>query len=41
VTSDDVLNDEGRLAQARSNYFQAVYDFYIARSALNYASGLC
>ena len=40
VTSDDVLNDEGRLAQARSNYFQAVYDFYVARSALDYASGL-
>jgi outer membrane protein TolC len=39
VTSDDVLNDEGRLAQARSNYFQAVYDFYVARSALDYASG--
>ena len=40
VTSDDVMNDEGRLAQARSNYFQAVYDFYVARAALDYASGL-
>lgn len=40
VTSDDVMNDEGRLAQARSNYVQAVYDFYLARSALEYASGI-
>ena len=40
VTSDDVMNDEGRLAQARSNYFQAIYDFYIAQAALDYASGL-
>ena len=40
VTSDDVLNYEGRLAGARSNFFQAVYDFYIAQAALEYASGL-
>lgn len=40
IMSDDVLNDEERLAQARSNYYQSLYDFYIAKSALEYAAGL-
>jgi outer membrane protein len=40
IMSDDVLNDESRLAQARSNYYQSLYDFYIARSELEYAAGL-
>ncbi len=39
VTSDDVLNDESRLAQARSNYYQSLYDFYIAKSTLDYVAG--
>ena len=39
IMSDDVLNDEGRLAQARSNYYQSLYDFYIAKSELDYAAG--
>ncbi len=40
IMSDDVLSDEERLAQARSNYYQALYSFYIARSGLEYAAGL-
>jgi outer membrane protein TolC len=40
IMSDDVLNDETRLAQARSNYYQSLYNFYIARSELDYAAGL-
>jgi outer membrane protein len=39
ITSDDVLNDESRLAQARSNYYAALYDFYIAKTELDYAAG--
>ena len=39
IMSDDVLNDESRLSQARSNYYQSLYDFYIAKSELDYASG--
>lgn len=39
IMSDDVLNDESRLAQARSNYYQSLYDFYIAKSELDFASG--
>ena len=40
LMSDDVLNDESRLAQARSNYYQSMYDFYIAKSELEYSAGL-
>jgi outer membrane protein TolC len=40
IMSDDVLRDESRLAQARSNYYQSLYDFYIAKSELEYAAGL-
>lgn len=40
IMSDDLLNDEERLAQARSNYFQSLYSFQIAKSQLDYASGL-
>ena len=40
LMSDDVLDNEGRLAQARSNYYQSLYDFYIAQSELEYASGV-
>lgn len=40
IMSDDVLDNEERLAEARSNYYQAIYDFYIARAALDYAAGL-
>jgi outer membrane protein len=40
ILSDDVLDNEGRLAQARSNYCQALYEFYMAKSELEYAAGL-
>ena len=40
IMSDDVLNDEERLAQARSSYFQSLYSFQIAKSQLEYAAGL-
>jgi len=39
VGSVDVLNDEERLAQARSNYYQALYDFHKAKAELAYAAG--
>ena len=39
MASDDLLNDEERLAEARSNYFQAVYNFKIAKCRLAYAIG--
>lgn len=41
VTSYDMLSDEERLTQARSNYYQALYDFHRAKSELDYASGIC
>jgi outer membrane protein TolC len=40
IMSDDVLDDEGRLVQARSDYCQALYEFYMAKSGLEYAAGL-
>jgi outer membrane protein TolC len=40
LSSDDLLNDETRLAQARSNYFQSLYEFYLARTTLDYAAGI-
>lgn len=40
LSSDDLLNDETRLAQARSNYYQSLYDFYLAKTALEYAAGI-
>jgi outer membrane protein TolC len=40
ILSDDVLDNEGRLVQARSNYCQALYEFYMAQSELEYAAGL-
>jgi outer membrane protein len=40
IVSDDLLNDEERLAQARSNYFQSLYSFQIAKCQLDYAAGL-
>jgi outer membrane protein TolC len=39
IASDDLLNDEERLSLARSNYFQALYDFKIAQARLAYAIG--
>ena len=39
IMSDDVLNDESRLAMSRSNYYQALYGFYIAKSELERAAG--
>lgn len=39
LASDDLLNDEERLAEARSNYFQALYNFKIAQAELAYAVG--
>jgi len=40
ILSDDVLDNEWRLAQARSNYCQALYEFYMAKAELEYAAGL-
>jgi outer membrane protein TolC len=40
ILSDDVLDNEGRLSQARLNYFEALYEFYMAQSELEYAAGL-
>ena len=40
ILSDDVLDNEGRLVQAKSNYCQALYEFYMAQSELEYAAGL-
>lgn len=39
LASDDLLNDETRLAQARSNYYQALYTYQIAKFELEYAMG--
>ena len=39
MASSDLLNDEERLAEARSNYFQALYNFKIAKCRLAYAIG--
>ena len=39
ITSDDLLNNEERLAQARSNYYRALYQFYIAKADLEFAAG--
>lgn len=39
ISSDDVLNDEERLAEARASYYQAIYQFYKAKSDLEYAAG--
>lgn len=39
LASDDLLNDEERLAEARSNYFQALYNFKRAQNELAYALG--
>jgi outer membrane protein len=39
IASDDLLNDEQRLAEARSNYFQSLYNFKIAQAELAYAVG--
>ena len=35
----DVLLDEKNLAEARSNYYQGLYDFHRAHAELNYVSG--
>jgi len=40
ITTYDLLNDEERLAQARSNYWQALYDFHQARLDLCFAAGM-
>jgi outer membrane protein TolC len=40
LSIDDVMNDEQRLAQARSNYYQALYNFYMAKVDLEYVAGL-
>lgn len=40
VGAVDVLNDEERLAQARSNYYQSLYNFHKAKAELAYAAGI-
>jgi outer membrane protein TolC len=39
VTMYDLLNDEERLAEARSNYYQALYEFHRAQGELMFATG--
>jgi outer membrane protein TolC len=39
VTSTDVLTEEERLSRARSNYYQALYDYHAAWSNVVYAIG--
>lgn len=40
VSSDDLLNNEERLARARSNYYQTLYQFHMAKSELEFAAGI-
>ena len=39
ITNIDVINDEEKLLKARSNYFQALYQFHRAQADLSYAAG--
>jgi len=40
VSSDDFLNNEERLAQARSNYYRSLYQFHMAKTELEFAAGI-
>lgn len=40
ISSDDLMNDEQRLAQAKALYYQSLYQWYIAKSTLLYAAGI-
>ena len=34
------MNDEQRFAQAKARYYQALYQWYLAKSSLQYAAGI-
>lgn len=40
LSSDDLMNDEQRLTQAKARYYQALYQWYMAKSSLQYAAGI-
>lgn len=40
ITNVDVINDEENLLKARSNYYQALYQFHKAKADLTYAAGI-
>lgn len=40
LSSDDLMNDEQRFAQAKARYYQALYQWYLAKSSLQYAAGI-
>lgn len=40
LSCDDLLNDESRLAQAKANYYQSLYQWHMAKAELLFAAGL-
>jgi outer membrane protein TolC len=40
LSSDDLMNDEQKMTQAKAHYYQSLYQWYMSKSSLQYAAGI-